>query len=100
MEFGELRTQIPLVLGEISVVFLETLSNMIILQVMLFKGQEVDYSVLIIQETFIKTIKYLILRLTILLRPMMEQTQRPQLLLILHPQVLQAFQEDYPQAYL
>ena len=87
MEFGELRTQIPLVTGEISVVFLETLSNMIILQVMLFKGQEVDYSVLIIQVIFIKTIKYLILRLTILQRLMMEQIQRPQRLSILHHQV-------------
>ena len=87
MESGGLRTQILLVTGEILAVSLETLSNITTLQAMLFKEREVDYLVLMIQETYIKTIKYLILRLTILQRLMMEQTQRPQRLLILHHQV-------------
>ena len=87
MESGGLRTQILLVTGEILGVSLETLSNITTLQAMLFKEREVDYLVLMIQVTFIRTIKYLILRLTILQRLMMEQTQRPQRLLILHHQV-------------
>ena len=87
MESGGLRTQILLLTEEILVVSLETLSNITTLQAMLFKEREVDYLVLMIQVTFIRTIKYLILRLTILQRLMMEQTQRPQRLLILHHQV-------------
>ena len=87
MESGGLRTQILLVTGEILGGSLETLSNITTLQAMLFKEREVDYLVLIIQVTFIRTIKYLILRLTILQRLMMEQTQRPQRLSILHHQV-------------
>ena len=87
MESGGLRTQILLVTGEILGVSLETLSNITTLQAMLFKEREVDYLVLMIQVTFIRTINYLISRLTILQRLMMEQTQRPQRLLILHHQV-------------